>query len=667
MKIQDYQMSENPFKIINTVPQQYEWLTFGKIKPQGWILEQMKRDLTEGFLGRLDDLVPELIKEDEIYGKDRLSKNIKSKDLGNQSNDQEWEVQYLWWNSEVQSNWRDGYIRTAILTSNNAILKKVQQYVERILSYQDSDGYLGIYDQELRYSFDNENGELWAQASLLRGLLAYYEAAQETRVLNAVIKAVELTMQVYPPQKSQPFGVKASFAGVGHGLMFTDVLDRLYQLTGNRAYLEYGLWLYQNYSQNTLHEQDIQYKNAINPTYQFKGHGVHTYEHIRALATAYYASGNLALKNALNGYLTKLEKYITPSGAPIGDEWIAERVGDATNTGYEYCSMHELLDSYTHLLQKTGDMQWADKAEWLLFNAAQGARHPQESCIAYLKTDNSFSMVGKFRPSDKYQNGEVAQVRYKYSPTHQDAAVCCNPNAGRIYPYYVKSMWLRSQTGLVAALYGASVLDTEINGVPLKIEQKTHYPFEQNISFEFTLDQPQTFDFALRQPAWATGTQIHINGAKVSKQGQLWVINKQWQTGDVVTINFEAKVQVQQDAKGHHYLSHGALLYALPINATRKVHKHHPIEGFYDLYYTPNEKLNYYFDHANAHNFEHQPQQINIENPWLNPASVLKGKLWNDEAQLQEVTLYPLGSTILRQTTFAPKPTTFTKNKPLVN
>ncbi|EAY25345.1 beta-L-arabinofuranosidase domain-containing protein [Microscilla marina] len=649
-------MSENPFKLINTVAQKYEWLAFGHIKPKGWVLEQMQRDLTDGFLGKLDELVPELTKEDDIYGQNRLSKNVKSKDLGNKSEDKKWEVQYLWWNSETQSNWRDGYIRAAVLTSNQAILEKVQKYVEHILSCQDPDGYLGIYDRELRYNFDNENGELWAQACLLRGLLAYYEATQEQKVLNAVVKAVRVTMQAYPPHASNPFGVKASFAGVGHGLIFTDVVDRLYQLTKEKVYLEYSLWLYENYSQNTLSEQDIQYKNAINPAYKFKGHGVHTYEHIRALVTAYYASGNPSLKKALGDYLTKLEKCITPSGGPVGDEWVAERYGDATETGYEYCSIHELLDSYTHLLQKTGDMQWADKAEWLLFNAAQGARHPQESCIAYLKTDNSYAMVGKFRPGDVCQEGEVEQVRYKYSPTHQDAAVCCNPNAGRIYPYYVKSMWLRSQTGLVAALYGASVLDTEINGISLKIEQKTNYPFEQQIAFELTLDQPQTFEFCLRQPAWATGAQIHIEGSKATKQDQLWVIHKQWETGDVVTVNFEAKVEVRQDQKQDCYLSYGSLLYALPIKAERTVHKSHPVEGFYDLYYTTNENINYYFDKTEAGKFEHQLQQVNTENPWGDPASLLKGKLWNTQGQLQEVTLWPLGSTILRRVTFEPKP-----------
>ena len=650
-------MSVNPFEIIETVAQTYEWLEFGNIKPRGWILDQMKQDLQHGFLGKLDKLVPELILEDDIYGKNRLSKSVKSKNLGNDSDDKEWEVQYLWWNSETQSNWRDGYVRTAILIEDEAFLQEVEEYIERILSYQDKDGYLGIYAPDLRYNFDSENGELWAQATLLRGLLAYYEATQKQRILDAIIKAVQITMETYPPHQSAPFGTDKAFAGVGHGLMFTDVVDRLYQITGNKTYLEYGLWLYENYSANDLSEQDIRYQNVVDSTYKLKGHGVHTYEHIRALNTAYYASGNPLLKKALDDYLAKLVNYLTPSGGPVGDEWVAERFADATDTGYEYCSLHELLDSYTHLLQKTGDLEWADKAEWILFNAAQGARHPEESSIAYLKTDNSYSMVGKFRPDDVYEEGKVPQVRYKYSPTHQDAAVCCNPNAGRIYPYYVKSMWLRDDNGFIAAMYGASVLTTEINGTRVSIEQQTNYPFELNIHFKISIDQPEAFELRFRQPRWAKDQvmPLKVSGAEVSRRDNLWIVNKLWQDGDEISLSFEAEVKLHQDAQQDYYFTYGPLLYALPIEAKREVHKTHPVEGFHDLYYTSEQSFDFHLNKIEEINFQLQ-HGINNKSPWQYPANWLQGTLWDaQKQQIQEVNLWPLGSTILRRATFGVK------------
>jgi hypothetical protein len=45
---------------------------------------------------------------------------------------------------------------------------------------------------------------------------------------------------------------------------------------------------------------------------------------------------------------------IKPTGGATGDEWIWQQTADATHTGYEYCSLHELMDSYTVLLQKSG-------------------------------------------------------------------------------------------------------------------------------------------------------------------------------------------------------------------------------------------------------------------------------------------------------------------------
>src|SRR5882757_4139709 len=89
-------------------------ISLGGIKPSGWIKKQMQRDL-DGFVGHLDQLAPELMSHDKIYGEHRLTQTIKSKSVGNIQPDDEWIVQYLWWNSESQSNWWDGYFRHAIM------------------------------------------------------------------------------------------------------------------------------------------------------------------------------------------------------------------------------------------------------------------------------------------------------------------------------------------------------------------------------------------------------------------------------------------------------------------------------------------------------------------------------------------------------------------------
>jgi uncharacterized protein len=626
-----------------------EFLHFGEVKPKGWIKEQMKKDLEEGFVGHLDELVPELIVEDDIYGEDRLTKKVKSKDVGNVSDGGDWEVQYLWWNSETQSNWWDGLIRHAILLGDEKQIKKIERYIEDKLKTQDEGGYLGIYAKDLRYDHETENGELWAQASLFRGMLAYYEATGNEEVLEAVEKAVECTMEAYPEYDSEPFRISEPFAGVGHGLTFTDILEQLYSITGNEDYLSYAVFLYEDYNRHPLAEEDIQVNNLLDPGYKFKGHGVHTYEHLRALAITAHATGDPLYDRALKAYLEKLKEVLTPSGGPLGDEWIAGRTANASSTGYEYCSIQELLHSYTLILQKSGDPHWAEKTEWLLFNAGQGARHPREHSIAYCKTDNSFHMMGTLKPENK---PEEESGRYKYSPTHKDVAVCCVPNAGRIYPYYVQAMWTKNEDGLVANLFGPCEVNTEMKGTEVKIVQENEYPFNPDLLFTVYPEKEIEFTVSVRKPSWITRVNIETE-AKVTLVGDHFRFTKKWQKGDKIALEFELSPATKTDKQGNTYISYGPLAFALELEGKPIEIKDYPLNDFRDLYYEPAE-----IDYSDYPQFLRADTEVlkegyNPANPWK--SLKLKAWLYNaDKKDMTEVDLVPMGGTILRKVCFEP-------------
>lgn len=622
-----------------------QWLPFGAIKPAGWMRTQMAHDLEHGYVGHLDELVPGLFARDDIYGADRLTKAAKTKELGVVAKETRWEVQFLWWNSETQSNWLDGLVRAALLTENPVFIEKARTRIEHLLATQDADGYLGIYAPDLRFNFSGENGELWAQASLFRVLLGWYEATRDERVLTAVQRAVAVTMRAYPLGQSHPFDVKDDFAGVGHGLVFTDVLDRLYQLTSEEGYLAYARWLYMEYSRQPLSQDDLQLAHLLDPAYRFKAHGVHTYEQIRSLLTTACTLADPQIETALAAALAKLETCLTPSGGPIGDEFIYGRVAHASETGYEYCSIHELLDTYTHLLQKTGAAQWGDRIEWLLFNAGQGARHPRQPAIAYLKTDNSFSMTGPLHPDDP-QDPANPQIRYKYSPVHQDVAVCCVPNAGRIYPYYVRAMWLRSENGLVAALYGACQVQTEINGVRVHIREETHYPFDLTINLSLSLEQPIAFDLALRLPAWADGFELNGADSHEIRDGFIH-IQRTWQSGDHLSLRFITGVKTHAWRNSEVYFSRGPLLFALPLPGESRPGRSYPRPGFQDEYVDAASRATS-LSAERGQTFSLEEGVFDPQHPWESLA--LHGLLSGSP-----VHLAPMGGTILRQVTFAIK------------
>ncbi len=628
-----YCFGQDEFAIVAPLEEKWQRLPFNGVRPAGWLLQQLK-DNVKGFVGHLDALAPDLIREDDIYFKDRLTKQSKPKELGALGGEGDWRVQLFWWNSETQSNWRDGYIRSAILSNQKKYINRAGKYVSRILKTQDRDGYLGIYAPELRYNFDNENGELWAKASVLRGLLAWYAYSKDERVLKAVVDAVQNTMDHYPINQSHPFASKnPSVSGLSHGLTFTDVLEQLYYLKKDQRYLQYALFLYRDFSEHTLNE-DAQFKKAIQPELPLYGHGVHSYEHLRSLAAAYYASGNERLLQALQTYEDKIKKTTTVSGGPVGDEWIGGRPADATTRGYEYCSLHELLHSYASLLAKTGEARYAEAIEHLFFNAAQGARHPDKSAIAYLKSDNSYSMTGGLNGD----TSDVHQTRYRYSPVHKEAAVCCVPNAGRIAPYYIEHMWMKTSTALVASLLGPSVVHAEFNGQPVKVQEVTRYPFANDI--EFIVEAPSVFfTLKIRIPEWARS--FTVNFPYTQEDGYI-SIAREWKAKDKVQVSFLAELATKKDTKGDYYFQYGPLLLAHPIEALETITKTYSKKNLEDAQYTPVSPVVY---------------------TYLDNQAIVAGEdlsftttMWNPKtAQPEAVRLVPFGQTLLRQTTFKKK------------
>ena len=65
-----------PFDKIKVKQSAFENITLNEITPNGWIADRIRFDLG-GFVGHLDSLVPDLIINDDIYGKDRLTKKHK--------------------------------------------------------------------------------------------------------------------------------------------------------------------------------------------------------------------------------------------------------------------------------------------------------------------------------------------------------------------------------------------------------------------------------------------------------------------------------------------------------------------------------------------------------------------------------------------------------------
>ncbi|OHE77991.1 MAG: hypothetical protein A2107_05125 [Verrucomicrobia bacterium GWF2_62_7] len=376
----------------------------------------------------------------------------------------------------------------------------------------------------------------------------------------------------------------------------------------------------------------------------FHGHGAHVMEHLRVPLFVRYATGDEKYRVAAENCFPKTARHLSAGGACISDEGVGRRPG-SPYIGCEYCTMLELLHSLQSGVEKTGRASFADWIEVLAFNSAEGARQRDGRAIQYCTRDNQYEATRQGRGS-----------RFKLSPTHDDVAVCCPVTALKFFPYFVNQLWMKTADGdgLVAVNYAPNRLETKLNGVAVRIESDTAYPFEDEVRMTVTPENPLSFGIRLRVPGWAGNMKIEAPGASVAGEEGWRVVTKEWKSGDRIAISFSPGIERKAMPNGELYWKRGPLVFALPIPSERKQLKSYAVEGFRDYEYTPKAGAcwDYGVDDGSG---EFRLEKISGKtDPWTGAPVRLTGKLFNRKSRVNEpVELVPMGASLLRRVAFA--------------
>jgi hypothetical protein len=625
------------------VEPEFRLLRFGEVMPNGWIREQIIRDLKVGFAGHLPEVAP-FTCASGIFGENRNAPG-REQNAGGGS----WGgAEGMWWKGETEGNWRSGNTMMLLLSGLPEFRAQADARVGELLKTQDPDGYMGIYAPSIRWPAGNiDNGEFWTQTTIFRGLLAYYEATGKADVLKAVERAVQLTMSHYGPNTKDPYGAEA----MNHNLMFVDVLERLYDLTGNTAYRDYGVYLYRDYSRDV--KADISLPTLLAADRPFMGHGATTYEALRVPLWAAYASGDPILRVAGEQAFTKTWPHVSPTGGPVSNEFIANKPTDPDLGGYEGCGEKEWMTSLLSAAQKTGRAEMAEQAETTFYNSVQGSRLPDGSALDYVSTDNIYRIDG------------AIMNRVIFSPAHEDVADCCAPNFTQIGAIFVRNMWMRAPDGLALALYGPCELKTSVEGVPVRITEDTTYPFSEQATLSVEPAAASAFTLHLRVPSWASSVSATCPGAEIHRAGAWLLVAKRWQSGDRVQLSFGAQPQPVPANNGQYYVRRGPLFYALPVAAIKRPVKDYPLPNFHDYLFFPEVWGESHYalpkpsdQPTDAFAFVSNPK-AEPRYPWDISPVRLEGKMLNiDTGKVETVSLAPMGSgeCILRRMTFIISP-----------
>ena len=113
----------------------------------------------------------------------------------------------------------------------------------------------------------------------------------------------------------------------------------------------------------------------------------------------------------------------------------------------------------------------------------------------------------------------------------------------------------------------------KVSGQPVRVVQKTNYPWEGEIALEIAPEKTAVWCLAIRIPGWCKSAVVKVNGRKIKLAAALSKgyarIQREWRAGDVVTLSLsmtvdrvEAHPAVRQNA-GRIALRRGPVVYCI--------------------------------------------------------------------------------------------------------
>jgi DUF1680 family protein len=417
-------------------------------------------------------------------------------------------------------------------------LRKVtESMIREVVAVQEPNGYLNTYyvadkvSQRMLPRSQEVGHELYNLGHMLQGGIAYYRATGDPTLMNAGAKFVDdFLMSGYGPGPDKKPIVS------GHPEIEMSLIE-LYRTTGNRRYVDLAGYILHGDDRIPLEPRQITYMYCGVPftsRTKLEGHAVRAMYACCGATDYYLETGDESYWKTLNVLwddLSKHQMYITGG---VG----ARGAGEAFGEPYELPN----AQAYGESCAAIGNMMW----NWRMLAASGEARFTDVIERALYNGINSgMSLDGTtycYRNPLAFNGASGEKIRNPWYDT-----TCCPPNLERTFASLPGYFYSTSKDGIYVHLYDNSVLDWHLeSGAPIKIAQKTNYPWDGDIQLTVKPSESTDFTLHLRIPGWAKSASVAINGKPVegAKPGQYLPISRKWSVGDIVTLRLPMSAEV---------------------------------------------------------------------------------------------------------------------------
>jgi hypothetical protein len=503
-------------------PSRFLALPIGSVQARGWLREYLVRQ-HDGLSGNLGEISVWLQKDDNAW----LSKDGKGK--------------YGW---EELPYWLRGNLQLGYLLNDPKMIAENQVWIEGALNSQRASGDFG---PDQRFG-DDGSRDYWANMLMLYCLETYYEHSHDERVIQLMTKYFDYQLTV--PDK----------------LFLTHYWQKM--RGGDNLYAVY--WLYDRTGAPNLLEladkihrctADWEMKDDL-PNW----HNVNIAESFREPAEHYLQTHNTnELRDTYADFREVRKRYGQVPGGMFGGDENCRPGHTDPHQAVETCGMVEQMLSDEILQQISGDPAWADQCEDVAFNTYPAATLPDMRALRYLTAPNMV-LSDSANHSPGIDNGGPFLLMNPFSSR------CCQHNHSMGWPYFTKHLWLATpDNGLCAAVYSASEVSAKVgDGTTVRVEENSHYPFEEQIRFKLHTAKAVAFPLYLRIPGWSKNASLLVNGKKVKVDlaaDNYARIERKWRDHDTVTLNLPMQVSVKEWTANHDSVSvnYGPLTFSLKI------------------------------------------------------------------------------------------------------
>lgn len=225
----------------------------------------------------------------------------------------------------------------------------------------------------------------------------------------------------------------------------------------------------------------------------------------------------------------------------------------------ETCAAVGLVLWNWRMFEATGEAKYVDVLETALYNAILSGVSLDGTEYFYV---NPLRQVEPLPTDLRWSRTRVPFV----------TSYCCPPNVLRTIAEAGGYAYSKSKDAIWINLYGGSKLATKLDGHPIKLSQRTNYPWDGRV--QITIDEcpVDAFSLKLRIPEWAEGAALLINNGAANMKvtpGTYADIRRHWKSGDIVELQLSMVARLMEanplveEARNQTAIQRGPIVYCL--------------------------------------------------------------------------------------------------------